>query len=61
MRIKRINKCGKAPVYNMYVENVHCFAITKSNIISHNCDAMRYACKYYHNKTKGVSSYNLGW
>lgn len=27
----------------------------------HCCDAMRYACKYYHNKTKGVSSYNLGW
>ena len=32
-----------ADVYNMEVKDTHCFAVTKSNIIIHNCsDALRY-------------------
>ena len=37
IKVKSVKKIGKAPVYNMYVEDVNCYAITKSNIISHNC------------------------
>ena len=34
----------------MEVEDVHCFAVSKSNIIVHNCDAMRYGLMYLKDK-----------
>lgn len=39
-----------ADVYNMEVEDVHCFAVSKSNIIVHNCDAMRYGTMFLKDK-----------
>ena len=50
LRIKRINKVPNVDVYNMEVEDVHCFAVSKSNIIVHNCDAMRYGLMYLKDK-----------
>lgn len=44
MKIKSITKLDKTEdVYNMEVKDTHCYLATKSNIILHNCDAMRYA------------------
>ena len=38
-------------VYNMEVEDTHCFAVTNSKIIVHNCmDAMRYGSQYLNEK-----------
>lgn len=34
----------------MEVEDVHCFAVSKSNIIVHNCDAMRYGTMFLKDK-----------
>lgn len=50
MKIKSISKVPNADVYNMEVEDVHCFAVSKSNIIVHNCDAMRYGLMYLKDK-----------
>ena len=51
MKISRIEKARNEDVYNMEVESVHCFAVTNSNIIVHNCmDAMRYGCMYLQRK-----------
>lgn len=45
VRIKQIRKLPAQPVYNMEVENTHCFAVN-GGIIVHNCeDATRYLCK----------------
>ena len=44
MRLKYISKNEpKQDVYNMEVEDVHCYLATKSNIVLHNCDALRYS------------------
>ena len=50
VKIKSISKVPSADVYNMEVEDVHCFAVSKSNIIVHNCDAMRYGLMYLKDK-----------
>lgn len=50
MKIKSISKVPNADVYNMEVEDVHCFAVSKSNVIVHNCDAMRYGLMYLKDK-----------
>ena len=45
VRIKKIKKLPAEPVYNMEVEDTHCFAVN-NGIIVHNCeDATRYLCK----------------
>ena len=45
VKIKQIRKLPAQPVYNMEVENTHCFAVN-GGIIVHNCeDATRYLCK----------------
>lgn len=41
VKIKRIRKCGRAPVYNMEVRNHHNYAVN-GGFILHNCDALRY-------------------
>lgn len=62
IKIKSVKKTGKATVYNMYVEDVNCYAITKSNIISHNCDAARYGCMFFEDKSlKYNKMANMGW
>ena len=48
--VGQIRKMSNADVYNMEVEDVHCFAVSKSNIIVHNCDAMRYGLMYLKDK-----------
>lgn len=50
LRIVGIKRIPNADVYNMEVEDVHCFAVSKSNIIVHNCDAMRYGLMYLRDK-----------
>lgn len=50
MKIKSISKVPNVDVYNMEVEDVHCFAVSKSNVIVHNCDAMRYGLMYLKDK-----------
>ena len=52
MRITSIEKVDNQDVYNMEVEDVHCFAVTNSNIIVHNCDAMRYGIMKLKDKNK---------
>lgn len=42
IKLKLIEEHDNCDVYNMEVEEAHLFAVTKSNIIVHNCDAMRY-------------------
>ena len=44
MKVKSVRELGYEPVYNMEVEGVHCYPVTKSDIIVHNCDAARYLC-----------------
>lgn len=42
--IKGIRLVGNEPVYNMEVEDTHCFAVN-GGLIVHNCaDAVRYLC-----------------
>lgn len=52
MKIRKIiNNNRISDVYNMEVEDVHCFSATESKIIIHNCvDSLRYGCKYLANK-----------
>ena len=45
-KIKSIKYVGKKPVYNLYVEDLHNFLI-QGNVISHNCDALRYYAIYW--------------
>ena len=45
-KIKSIKYVGKKPVYNLYVEDLHNFLI-QGNVISHNCDGLRYYCIYW--------------
>ena len=45
-RIKSIKYVGKKPVYNLYVDDLHNFLI-QGNVVSHNCDALRYYCIYW--------------
>lgn len=52
MKIKSIKEIGKMSVYNMVVDDVNCYAATKSNIILHNCDALRYGVMYMQPKSK---------
>ena len=40
-KIKSIQHVGIKPVYNLYVDDTHNFLI-QGNVISHNCDALRY-------------------
>lgn len=62
MKIEKLKKLDRnESVYNMTVDDVNCYSATKSNIILHNCDALRYGCMYYRNKTRGIKSINLGW
>lgn len=42
-KVRKIEKCGKADVYNMEVDGTHCFAVN-GGLVVHNCiDAVRYA------------------
>ena len=50
LRIVGIKRIPNADVYNMEVEDVHCFSVSKSNVIVHNCDAMRYGLMYLKDK-----------
>jgi PBSX family phage terminase large subunit len=50
--IKKIENIGTLPVYNMYVDDTHCFS--SNGIITHNCDALRYSV-YTHFKGNGGS------
>ena len=43
MKISRISKAGKEPVYNMVVDEFHNYMI-HGGIILKNCDALRYYC-----------------
>jgi hypothetical protein len=53
VKIKQIHELEEdVPVYNMFVESVNCYAVTDSNIILHNCDALRYGCMYMQPKSK---------
>lgn len=46
MKIKSISLVENQDVYNMAVEDVNCYAVTNSDIILHNCDALRYGIMY---------------
>lgn len=48
----RLNQTDLTDVYNMEVEDVHCFAVTNDNVIIHNCDAMRYGVMKLRDKNK---------
>lgn len=53
MKLLRIETHKNEDVYNLEVEDTHCFAATKSNIIIHNCvDSLRYGCMYMQPKSK---------
>ena len=42
-KVRKIEKCGKADVYNMEVDGTHCFAVN-GGLVVHNCiDAVRYS------------------
>lgn len=45
-KVKSIKYVGKKPVYNLFVEDLHNFLI-QNNVISHNCDALRYFAIYW--------------
>lgn len=61
--IKRITKIdGQHPVYNMVVDHVNCYASTESNIILHNCDALRYGVMHMQPKSKiSDATRNIGF
>lgn len=48
----RLNQTDLIDVYNMEVEDVHCFAVTNDNVIIHNCDALRYGIMKMRDKNK---------
>ena len=52
IKIKSIHKIENADVYNMEVANTHCFATSYSDVITHNCDAMRYLVNRMKDKNK---------
>lgn len=53
MKIKQIHELEEeVPVYNMVVDHVNCYAATESNIILHNCDALRYGVMHMQPKSK---------
>ena len=52
LKLKSVISSGIEPVYNMEVEDVHCYPVTESDIIVHNCDALRYLCMKLKAKTK---------
>lgn len=62
MKIIEIRNSQPCDVYNMEVEDVHCFAVTNSDIIIHNCcDALRYGCMKLKDKNKiSNTTRNLG-
>ena len=44
MKIKSVERCGKADVFNLEVEDTHDFVI-QGGAVAHNCaDAARYMC-----------------
>ena len=48
--------------YNMEVEDVHCYLVSNSDIVLHNCDALRYLCMRLRDKHKVENvSRNIGW
>ena len=51
-KVKSIERIGKKPVYNLYVEDTHNFLI-QGNVVSHNCDAVRYMAIYWTNPANG--------
>jgi hypothetical protein len=55
-KVKSIERIGKKPVYNLYVEDTHNFLI-QGNVVSHNCDAVRYLAIYW---TTGASNTGPG-
>ena len=50
MKVTKIESIGNEDVYNMEVEDTHCFLVTESDIVSHNCDAARYGLMYLKDK-----------
>ena len=62
MKIKKIEKSGSQPVYNMYVSNKNCFLTTKSNICVSNCDSLRYGVLFFEDKSlKYNKTATMGW
>lgn len=62
MKLKSITNAGVKPVYNMEVEDVHCYPVTDSDIIVHNCDAARYLCMRLKDKhSVNNVTRNVGW
>jgi len=60
-KVKSIKYVGKKPVYNLYVEDLHNFLI-QGNVISHNCDALRYYCIYWtHGSTESAKKVKKKW
>ena len=62
LKLKSVISSGIEPVYNMEVEDVHCYPVTDSDIIVHNCDALRYLCMKLKSKTKMDNvTKKVGW
>lgn len=60
-KVKSIKYIGKKPVYNMYVDKHHNFLI-QGNVVSHNCDALRYYCVYWlQNAESLLNSKKVKW
>ena len=62
-KIKLVDKeyYGSMDVYNMNVDDVHRYSVTKSNIIIKNCDALRYGVMKLKDKEKlGNATRNVG-
>ena len=62
MKINSIKEVGYGPVYNMEVDDVHCYPVTESDIIVHNCDAARYMCMRLKDKHNVANvTRKVGW
>jgi len=62
IKLSKMLDFGEEDVYNMEVEDTHCFAVTNSNIIVHNCvDSLRYGCMWLQPKNKiAKAGINIG-
>lgn len=50
VKVSSIVEIESQDVYNMEVEYTHCFLATESDIVCHNCDALRYSVMYLKDK-----------
>ena len=61
MKITSIENAGKQDVYNMEVEDTHCFSVTSGGVIVHNCsDAERYGLYLNRDKETTVGGRRVG-